>query len=139
MLDRRRRWGAARKGVLIQAQTDRFLDARALLLQARWAGAVYMAGYVVECLLKAIALTRGSSIQVSREDRHHDLDRLVDAARLRRDLERPEARAVAESLGLLVAVWDVSMRYGTIPVNQERAIQVLSDVERIRRWLLERI
>ena len=37
---------------LARASRHRFADARALLREARWQGAMYIAGYAVECLLK---------------------------------------------------------------------------------------
>ena len=37
---------------LARASRHRFADARALLRAARWQGAMYIAGYAVECLLK---------------------------------------------------------------------------------------
>jgi hypothetical protein len=37
---------------------DRIADAKALLAAKRWAGAYYLAGYAVECALKACVLVR---------------------------------------------------------------------------------
>ncbi len=47
---------------LQQLARDRILDAKALLAAGRWSGAYYMAGYAVECGLKACVIVhlRGS-------------------------------------------------------------------------------
>ncbi len=41
-----------------KASKHRLDDARALLIQQRWRGAMYMAGYSIECLLKTTLMRR---------------------------------------------------------------------------------
>jgi HEPN domain-containing protein len=42
-----------RKTVLLHVSNERLKDATILLKQKRYNGAVYLGGYVIECLLKA--------------------------------------------------------------------------------------
>lgn len=89
--------------------TERVADAKALLAAGRWAGAYYLAGYAVECGLKACVLVRlASEPEVVFDDRRycercwtHNLIQLVDAAGLRSALD-----ADAEADPELQANWD---------------------------------
>src|SRR5256885_356806 len=67
---------------------ERIADAKALLAAKRWAAAYYLAGYAVECGLKACVLVRVTAVaEVIFEDRRysekcwtHSLTQLVDLA-----------------------------------------------------------
>ena len=68
---------------------DRVLDAGALLKESRWSGAYYLAGYAVECGLKACVLAFVERTGVIFQDKKflekcwtHDLETLVKAADL---------------------------------------------------------
>jgi hypothetical protein len=99
---------------------DRIADARALLAAKRWAAAYYLAGYAVECGLKACILARVAvSAEVIFDDRRysekcwsHNLIQLVDLAALKTRLEA----AMAANPGLednwdTVKEWSESSRY----------------------------
>jgi HEPN domain-containing protein len=70
---------------------ERVADAKALLKAGRWAGVYYLAGYAVECALKACILARlAAQAEILFEDRKfsekcwtHDLNQLVDLAGLK--------------------------------------------------------
>lgn len=96
---------------------DRLADARALLRGHRYAAAYYMAGYAVECALKA-CITK----QVNRYDfpdkklaggsYTHNLEDLVDVAKLNDGLKA--ARVADEMFGRnwqIVCEWSVEDRY----------------------------
>ncbi len=83
---------------LQQLAEDRVLDAAALLAAGRWSGAYYLAGYAVECGLKACVLVRVEQTGIIFLDRKysekcwtHDLDALVTLA----DLEAERGTAIA--------------------------------------------
>lgn len=75
---------------------DRLADARALLKARRWAAAYYLAGYAVECALKACVLARVTAEpEVLFSDRRfgekcwtHNLAQLLEAAGLTAALQQ---------------------------------------------------
>jgi hypothetical protein len=74
---------------LRQLAEDRVLDAKTLLDAARWSSASYLAGYAVECGLKACILARVERTGIIFVDKKfvekcwtHDLEALVQAADL---------------------------------------------------------
>lgn len=96
---------------------DRLADARALLRARRYAAAYYIAGYAVECALKA-CITK----QVNRHDfpdkklaiesYTHNLEKLVEVAELQDGLEA--AQAADEMFGRnwqVVCEWSAEDRY----------------------------
>jgi hypothetical protein len=98
---------------------DRVLDAGALLKENRWSGAYYLAGYAVECGLKACVLAFVERTGIIFQDKKflekcwtHDLEMLVKAA----DLEATRGLAISAnaSLGanwLVVNNWSEVARY----------------------------
>ncbi len=132
-------FGRARRPAFVQAQQDRWVDARTLLEGKRWGGTIYLAGYVVECLLKARILKRYGLTALPPEYWHHDLERLVDSAGLRTELAQPRSAEILQLLTLLYGLWDVTMRYGGARFRREDAESALAAVEVIRLWLLARI
>lgn len=74
---------------LRQLAEDRILDASALLAAQRWAGAYYLAGYAVECGLKACIMARVEATGAIFQDKKfsekcwtHDLEDLLTLAGL---------------------------------------------------------
>jgi len=124
------------RAAFVQANNDRYKDARALIKAGRWGGAIYVGGYVIECLLKAGVLRRLRQIELPREHWHHDLDRLLDVAWLRAPLKLPQNREVNEAMTLITLLWDVTMRYGVVPVGRHQARKFLDAVRKVRSWLL---
>ncbi len=127
------------KRVLIQAHEQRLADARALFRAGRWTGAVYLSGYVLECLLKAAILSRRGLRALPEEYWRHDLRELAAAAGLDRVLERPEHRRLEADLALISGLWSVNMRYEGALRNREIGRVVVRAVEELRQWLLPRI
>src|SRR5436309_6805545 len=102
--------GAVNRSDWQKPATERVADAKALLGAGRWAAAYYLAGYAVECGLKACVLVRlAAQPEVMFDDRKysekcwtHNLIQFVDAAGLRAPLDADPA-ADPE----LLADWDV--------------------------------
>jgi hypothetical protein len=101
--------------------TERVADAKALLAAKRWAAAYYLAGYAVECGLKACVLVRvAAEPEVLFDDRRysdkcwtHDLVQLVELAGLTATFEKdraedPELHANWD----FVKDWSELSRYG---------------------------
>jgi HEPN domain-containing protein len=77
---------------LRELATTRLRDAEALLGQARWSCAYYVAGYAVECGLKACITRefgkyRMPNLGLVKDSYTHDLEKLVSNANLRPQLD----------------------------------------------------
>jgi hypothetical protein len=105
---------------LRQLAEDRILDAAALLAAGRWSGAYYLAGYAVECGLKAcvLAYVAGTAEVIFQERRYsekcwtHNLEDLVKLAGL--EAVRAADAAANPALGtnwLVVKDWTEQSRY----------------------------
>lgn len=97
---------------------DRLLDAEALLAAGRWAAAYYMAGYAVECGLKACIARRTQAedfppkIKVVQECYTHDFDKLVKSGGLKGILSAATAANLALSANWGTAKdWSEESRY----------------------------
>lgn len=100
-----------------QLADDRIRDAKALLSAKRWSGAYYLAGYSIECALKACIakLTKKYDFPDKKfvQSCHtHEIERLVDLANLKE--ARDTDTNTNEKLGtnwLKVKDWNESARY----------------------------
>jgi HEPN domain-containing protein len=100
-----------------QLARDRIRDAKAELDAHRWAAAYYLAGYAVECALKACAakLIKAEEFPDKSQAEKcwtHDLERLVVVAGIKdaRDAAAKENANFAANWRT-VAAWDESSRY----------------------------
>lgn len=116
---------------------ERLEDARFLHGSGRQTGAVYLAGYAVECMMKALILegtpvSRHAAILDSfRGQKAHDLG----ALRLRFE-KRGHAgvpRDVAKHFGT-VGTWSTRLRYEPAETPPRKAATFLEAVEAIFRW-----
>src|ERR1051326_568447 len=96
---------------------DRLRDARALFAARRYSGAYYLAGYVVECALKACIarLTRRFDFpdkKTAADSHTHNLERLVGLAGLEADFKaRQSADPVFKANWTIVEAWTETSRY----------------------------
>src|SRR5260370_34169008 len=103
---------------LRQLAEDRIADAAILLASGRWSGAYYLAGYAVECGLKACIARLTNQDDFPRDRKfveecyNHNLERLVKAAGLKRALDA-DTLANARLLGnwRIAKDWQVISRY----------------------------
>jgi HEPN domain-containing protein len=122
-----------------RAAEQRLEDATFLFSESvrRTTAAVYLAGYCVECLLKALILSqvakaeRGEVLQLFRGSKAHDYDWLRELYYVKGGARFPPAVVQAFST---VSVWGTEMRYqpGTIP--DDDAEEFLAAVETIWDW-----
>jgi hypothetical protein len=98
---------------------DRLIDAQSHLVASRWSGAYYLAGYAIECALKAAVLRYVDQTGIIFEDKKfvekcwtHDLEVLVKMAEL--EAYRGIAISANVQLGtnwLIAKDWNESFRY----------------------------
>ena len=101
---------------------ERVLDAQALLDRQRWGAAYYLAGYAVECGLKAcvVAFVEQNADVIFREKEYskqcwtHDIEKLVALAGLKSQRDADIAvNAVLDDNWLIVRDWTEVARYET--------------------------
>lgn len=115
---------------LQQLSQDRLDDAAALIVASRWSGAYYLAGYAIECALKAAVLRYVDRTGIIFEDKKfaekcwtHDLEVLVKMADL--DVARGIAISANSQLGtnwLIAKDWNELFRYRNSTQNQAQAL-----------------
>ena len=76
-----------RKTVLFHVANERLRDANVLLKQKRYNGAVYLGGYVVECLLKVAICVHLNQDNLPATYRTHELFELLDYSGLLSQLQ----------------------------------------------------
>lgn len=134
----------------------RFKDARCLLESGkneRANGAIYMGGFVIECLLKAILLERHPNLQrpvdpatLSRPDREvlgllysHALEEmLVFLPDLQLRIERQEKSSCLplwHRFQTACEEWSVYARYSTRSATLAEAGGFLTTVQEVKQWL----
>jgi hypothetical protein len=145
-------------GQLRAVAEKRLGDARCLLASrdnGRCAGACYLAGFVIECLLKALILERrpglGRNVDPARlpsADRYvldllysHNLPALLDLlpeARVKLTVvSGQDDRAIWLKLNALCAEWTIFARYSPRDASRADAERFVNDVGEVKPWLQE--
>jgi len=120
-----------------RAALQRFEDAETLLEQQRKTGAMYLAGYAVECMLKALLLSQTP------------LTRLIDLVKpfhgrlaynfdwLKLGLRRSGVNIPSEALRQLVTIntWSTDLRYSSGSKKWQEAHAFLKAAESIVLWV----
>ncbi|MBI1901835.1 MAG: HEPN domain-containing protein [Planctomycetia bacterium] len=121
-----------------QAAKQRFLDAQFLFEAERTTASVYLAGYVIECTLKALVLSaisnsarRAETLRSFRGARAHDFEWLMQRYREQGGSLPP--KEIARDLSL-VTVWSTDMRYNPGTMKAREAAAFLKAAERIMSW-----
>jgi HEPN domain-containing protein len=111
-----------------QTALQRYDDAEYLLEGGRTTGAVYLAGYGVECMLKALVLAqtpagkRARLVESFRGKRAHDYEWLISCYLDRGGVPFP--KPVLSGLGLL-EVWSTDLRYVARRIDKDDAKEFL--------------
>ncbi|MFO0960409.1 MAG: hypothetical protein U0800_23735 [Isosphaeraceae bacterium] len=126
----------------------RVLEAQALLDAGFWAGAYYLAGYAVECGLKACVLAYIEDTGVIFQDRRfsdkcwtHDVEELVKLAGLERDRGLDiSANPVLGVNWMVVKDWDEGSRYSQWTELQARKLfeAITSPTDGVLPWIRAR-
>jgi HEPN domain-containing protein len=103
---------------LRQLAEDRIADAAALLSAGRWSGAYYLAGYAVECALKACIAKLTNQDDFPRDRKFveecytHNLEKLLKSAGLKPTLDADAAaNPIFASNWGAATDWEESSRY----------------------------
>ena len=110
MAPKRRIAPGGTRGTLFQAVARiRLKDADVLLREQRFEGALYPAGYAIECILKWGVTRRRNVLRLPEELETHDWDRLLSATGLKPYLEsEPTMHTVYSDLA---ERWGPELRY----------------------------
>ena len=136
---------------LREVSERRFDDAKCLVDsgdQKRANGAMYLAGFVIECLLKALLLERHSNLQVpvdpaqlSPSDREvfdllyrHELDAMIVFLP---ELNKKLSSSTWRQFQTICEEWTVHARYSPLNAKLDRAKDYLNTVKEVKRWLRE--
>lgn len=119
----------------VYEQTSRRMlnDARFLLKHGRWHSGVYLAGYAVECRLKATVCQFIGEERLPPELQTHDLSILLVNAGLEKTLQSNQQ--VRTYFNFIESVWDVEIRYAAKPYGRNDAEKFLDTVRRFVKWL----
>jgi HEPN domain-containing protein len=108
---------------------DRLADARTLLRAHRYSAAYYMAGYAVECALKACIAKRTKrhdfpDKKIANDSYTHDITRLVGIAGLKSALDAAHASdKTFERYWRVVCRWSEEDRYN-LTISNEDALEL---------------
>ena len=125
-----------RKTVLLHIANERLRDANVLLKQKRYNGAVYLGGYVIECLLKAAICVYLNRDNLPPNYRIHNLVGLLNSSGLLDALK--SNRQIYRSF-LIVKDWGVGIRYYGKHFKSTESGRFLVAVKEVRQWILRRI
>ena len=123
--------------------SERLEDAVALLDAGRFACAYYIAGYAVECALKACIAKRTRQNEFPPKDAPkyyvHDLAKLLDFTGLGPEVDHPETDPVFRANWAVVKDWSEQSRYQSRQPQQAREIlDAVNDPQHgVLRWLKE--
>ena len=122
-----------------KASVHRRSDAEVLFKKQRFRGAMYMAGYAVECKLKAALMFAHHAITLEELEaklgsdlKIHSLERL--ASRFLGRTRVPPSVELKKNWGI-VRAWSVAWRYDRELDDPDVAAQFLRSVDWVLRWL----
>ena len=127
--------GGTRGTVFRQVAQVRLDDASILLKQKRFAGAIYLAGYAAECLLKWAVTRRLECVYLPADFEIHDLAALLRQAGLEPLLlDEAELRDV---FWALADTWGPELRYLAKSPASEKANSLYQQIARVYDWIVE--
>ena len=130
---------------LQQLADDRVVDAKALLDAGRWSGAYYLAGYAVECALKACIAKRTGlhdfpDKTYAQKSFTHNVLELVDLSGLKLQLQLDTTPPANPALGINWQVskdWNERSRYDQQTEAQARRLYeaVTDSANGVLQWI----
>ena len=108
-------------------------EAQALLSLGLHDGAYYLAGYAVECGLKARICQDGNAQFLDKTHEHHNLRLLLRATQRGRQL--PPGSEMDDVLVFLMLNWHVEMRYAIGGYTINDVMVFINRAEEVVKWL----
>ena len=127
--------GGTREKVFREVARQRFGDAGVLLEEGHFGGAIYLAGYAIECHLKFAICARKTLVYLPAQLEVHDWDTLVDAAGLAREIEDQEE--IVTIYSMLADAWGPSLRYRTRAYPSRDAERLYIAIQHLYQFLAE--
>src|SRR2546423_12816201 len=124
--------GGARGTVFKQVAYVRREDAGVLLEKKRYAGAIYLAGYALECLLKWAITRRAEGLYLPAEMEIHELDELLFEAGLADHLQREAA--LRNMFAVLADSWGPELRYLAKAPTAKEAEILYRGISKVYDW-----
>jgi hypothetical protein len=131
-----RKKGGTRGTLFKELARMRLEDARILLAQKRNRGALYLAGYSVECALKWAITRQREEVYLPASLEIHDLDKLMGESGLAAQLQRDSA--IAPFFSALVDEWGPQGRYDAGRLDDQKARLLYNQIKQVYSWLVER-
>jgi HEPN domain-containing protein len=129
------KWPQEPKRVLLEAANVRLQDAKVLLKSKRYSGAVYLGGYVIECMLKVAICDYLGVSHLPGQYAVHNLELLLSASGLQKELK---ASLILTEQFDVILKWTVSIRYRGAVIQTEEARKFMKAVLEVREWLLKK-
>lgn len=132
-------FAVTKKTQLATCSDQWFKDVEFLCRQTkRYRAALYLGGFVIECLLKAALWERRWEKRVRGLLFSHDLTALLEVnPRLAKALRSDRQNRYEQFVRL--STWTVKVRYNPKPVRQEDAGDFMRRLKEVRQWLRKRI
>jgi HEPN domain-containing protein len=128
--------GTTRGTLFREIAAMRLEDARVLLARNRHHGALYLAGYSVECALKWAITQRLELVYLPADFETHDLQKLVGISGLMPQLR--EDTAIAPLFSALADDWGPQERYAASKLDAKTAKRLYNQIKQVYQWLIER-
>lgn len=125
---------------LLQIADERLADAEALLTSGRYTGAVYISGYVLECLFKALVCKQLGSVDVPavlRTSATHQLENLLELIPAIESVMKKN-RKVKEAYARIMT-GTAKLRYSTHHYRKDEAEIHMDNVKEVKKWLLQKL
>ena len=129
--------GGTRGTVYREVARLRLEDARELLQRQRALGAIYLAGYAVECLLKYGVTRRRNTHYLPPELEIHGIDRLLQEAGLGHALQ--SSSSIEALFSEFADKWGPGLRYRTTAISMTEASRLYQQTEQVYNWINENL
>ena len=127
--------GGTRGTIFKEVARLRLEDAELLLERQRYPGAIYLAGYALECLLKWAITERLECLYLPAELETHELDILLLQAGLGDSLRREGALRIM--FAALADSWGPELPYLARAPAPKEAERLYREISKVYDWILE--
>jgi hypothetical protein len=129
--------GATRGTLFNEVAKLRVDDAQILLEKRRFNGALYLAGYAIECLLKSAVVEKRRCVYLPADLETHNWDNLLRESGLKSALDK--APAVKALYSTLADCWGPQMRYSATTWKPSKAKELYNHFLQLYGWIMENV